>query len=81
MRPALSDRVVQTVFPRCYVANIQPLTDGLRNANFKLQLDCTAESIVPACATAAVAFTNCGAPLAFSVNELTFPLPALLPKK
>ena len=47
MRPPLCERVVQTVFPRCYVANIQPLTDGLRNANFKLQLDCTAESIVP----------------------------------
>ena len=44
---SLRERVVQTVFPRCYVANIQPLTDGLRNANFKLQLDCTAELIVP----------------------------------
>ena len=38
-----------------------------------------AESIVPACATAAVAFTNCGAPALFSLKELTLPLPAFEP--
>ncbi|MGA7560085.1 MAG: phosphotransferase [Terriglobales bacterium] len=33
-------------FPRAHVVDVQPLTDGWRNANFKLRLDCTPEPIV-----------------------------------
>jgi aminoglycoside phosphotransferase (APT) family kinase protein len=40
------ERIVHLVFPHCCVVNTQPLTDGLRNANFKLQLDSTPEFIV-----------------------------------
>lgn len=40
------ERIVHTAFPRCSVLAIQPLTDGLRNANFKLYLDATREVIV-----------------------------------
>ena len=40
------ERIVHTAFPHCRVVNVQPLADGLRNANFKLQLDCTPEPIV-----------------------------------
>jgi len=43
---SLVERIVRTAFPRCHVTGAQPLTDGLRNANFKLQLDTTAEIIV-----------------------------------
>jgi aminoglycoside phosphotransferase (APT) family kinase protein len=39
-------RIVDTAFPRRRVVEIQPLTEGLRNANFKLRLDSTPESIV-----------------------------------
>ncbi len=42
----LLERIIHTAFPRCRVLDVQPLADGLRNANFKLQLDSTAESIV-----------------------------------
>jgi len=31
--------MVHTAFPRCRVTGIQPLGDGLRNANFKLRLE------------------------------------------
>jgi len=31
--------IVGTAFPRCQVVNVQPLTDGFRNANFRLRLD------------------------------------------
>jgi len=44
--PPLLERIVQTAFPRCHVVDVQPLTDGLRNANFKLQLDCVPDSFV-----------------------------------
>jgi aminoglycoside phosphotransferase (APT) family kinase protein len=40
------ERIVHTAFPRGQVAEIQPLGDGLRNANFKLRLDSTPEWIV-----------------------------------
>jgi len=40
------ERIVDTAFPRRRVVEIQPLTEGLRNANFKLRLDSTPESIV-----------------------------------
>jgi aminoglycoside phosphotransferase (APT) family kinase protein len=33
------ERVVRTAFPHCRVAQLRPLTDGFRNANFKVQLD------------------------------------------
>ena len=39
-------RIVDTAFPRRRVVEIQPLAEGLRNANFKLRLDSTPESIV-----------------------------------
>jgi hypothetical protein len=40
------DRIVHTAFPGCRVIEIQPLSDGLRNANFKLRLNSTAELVV-----------------------------------
>jgi aminoglycoside phosphotransferase (APT) family kinase protein len=39
-------RLVRTAFPRCHVAEMQPLTDGFRNANFKVQLDTGALVVV-----------------------------------
>jgi fructokinase len=39
-------RIVDTAFPRRRVVEMQPLTEGLRNANFKLRLDSTPEPIV-----------------------------------
>jgi aminoglycoside phosphotransferase (APT) family kinase protein len=39
-------RIVDTAFPRRRVVEMQPLTGGLRNANFKLRLDSTPESVV-----------------------------------
>jgi aminoglycoside phosphotransferase (APT) family kinase protein len=42
----LLERIVHTAFPHCSVVGIQPLTDGLRNTNFKLYLDSTREPIV-----------------------------------
>ncbi|MGA2425596.1 MAG: phosphotransferase [Terriglobales bacterium] len=41
----LLERLVRTAFPRCHVLQMQPLTDGFRNTNFKVQLD-TGEWIV-----------------------------------
>jgi hypothetical protein len=38
--------MLHTAFPRCHIAAIEQLTDGLRNANFKLQLDSLPEPIV-----------------------------------
>jgi hypothetical protein len=40
------ERIVHTAFPRCRVEDVQPLADGLRDANFKLQLASTPELIV-----------------------------------
>lgn len=40
------ERIVHTAFACCSVAGIQPLTGGLRNANFKLHLDSPRETIV-----------------------------------
>ncbi|MFZ0634002.1 MAG: phosphotransferase [Candidatus Acidiferrales bacterium] len=42
----LVERIVHTAFPRSRVLDIQPLRDGLRNANFKLQLDSPPDPIV-----------------------------------
>jgi|SRR5208282_689486 len=42
----LLERIVQTAFPRAHVIDTTPLTDGWRNANFKLRLDCTPQPIV-----------------------------------
>jgi hypothetical protein len=39
-------RIVDAAFPCRRVVEIQPLTEGLRNANFRLRLDSTPESIV-----------------------------------
>ena len=44
--PEILDRMVHTAFPRCHVIEIQPLGDGLRNANFKLRLDGQPEPMV-----------------------------------
>jgi len=38
--------MARTAFPRCRLADAQPLAGGLRNANFKLQLDSMAEAVV-----------------------------------
>jgi aminoglycoside phosphotransferase (APT) family kinase protein len=42
----LLEQIVHTAFPRAHVVGVQPLTDGWRNANFKLRLDCTPEPFV-----------------------------------
>jgi aminoglycoside phosphotransferase (APT) family kinase protein len=39
-------RIVDIAFPRRRVVEMQPLAEGLRNANFKLRLDSTPESMV-----------------------------------
>jgi aminoglycoside phosphotransferase (APT) family kinase protein len=39
----LLERIVHAALPRGRVVDVQPLGDGLRNANFKLQLDSTPE--------------------------------------
>ena len=44
-RPVL-DRIVHAAFPRCRLLACEPLSDGLRNANFKLQLDPAPEPVV-----------------------------------
>jgi aminoglycoside phosphotransferase (APT) family kinase protein len=44
--PQLLERVVQAAFRRNRVVDIQPLTAGLRNANFKLRLDSVRGSFV-----------------------------------
>jgi aminoglycoside phosphotransferase (APT) family kinase protein len=40
------ERIVDTAFPGRRVIEMQPLAEGLRNANFKLRLDSAPESIV-----------------------------------
>lgn len=42
----LVDRIVHTAFPRSHVSSVRPLTEGWRNANFKLSLDGGPESLV-----------------------------------
>jgi len=42
----LLERIVHTAFPRSRVADVLSLADGLRNANFKLQLDSITDPIV-----------------------------------
>jgi hypothetical protein len=44
--PQVLERIVHAAFPHCRVLKMQPLGDGLRNANFKLHLDSTPELIV-----------------------------------
>jgi len=46
LAPETLDRMVHTAFPRCRVTGIQPLGDGLRNANFKLRLEGQPEPVV-----------------------------------
>ena len=46
LAPEILDRMVHTAFPRCRVVEMQPLGDGLRNANFKLRLDGQPEPVV-----------------------------------
>ncbi len=41
-----AERMVRSAFPRGRILRVQPLAGGLRNANFKLTLDCTAAPIV-----------------------------------
>ena len=40
------ERIVHAAFPRRRVVDMQPLAGGLRNANFKLELDSTPGFIV-----------------------------------
>lgn len=42
----LVKRMLRSAFPHCHAFKMEPLTDGLRNANFKLQLDSEAETII-----------------------------------
>lgn len=42
----LLERMIHTAIPHARILEIQPLLDGLRNANFKLQLDSTPASLV-----------------------------------
>jgi aminoglycoside phosphotransferase (APT) family kinase protein len=44
--PTLLKRIVHTAFPDSQVLEMQPLTDGLRNANFKIRLDSAPEPVV-----------------------------------
>src|SRR3981081_48635 len=44
--PEVVERLVHTAFPRGRVLEIQPLTDGLRNSNFRIRLNCASEWIV-----------------------------------
>ena len=44
--PETLDRMVHTAFPPCRVMGIEPLGDGLRNANFKLRLEGQPEPVV-----------------------------------
>lgn len=39
IQPNVLQEIVETAFPGCNVVAAQPLTDGLRNANFRIQLD------------------------------------------
>jgi aminoglycoside phosphotransferase (APT) family kinase protein len=39
-------KIVETAFPGHSVVEVQPLTDGFRNANFRVQLDSILESVV-----------------------------------
>jgi aminoglycoside phosphotransferase (APT) family kinase protein len=43
---SLLERVVQTAFLHGHVIGAHPLAEGLRNANFKLELDCTPDVVV-----------------------------------
>jgi aminoglycoside phosphotransferase (APT) family kinase protein len=43
---AVLDRIVHAALPQCRLLACEPLSDGLRNANFKLQLDPAAEPAV-----------------------------------
>jgi hypothetical protein len=40
------ERIVHTAFPQGSLLGMQPLADGWRNTNFKLQLDAAPEPIV-----------------------------------
>jgi len=40
------ERIVRAAFPRCRVLSVESLGNGLRNANFKLQLDPVPEPVV-----------------------------------
>ena len=40
------ERIVHTAFPDCHVLSIEPLGDGRRNANFKLQIDPAPQPVV-----------------------------------
>ncbi len=44
--PNVLQKVVETALPGCSAADVQPLTDGFRNANFRIQLDSTPEFVV-----------------------------------
>lgn len=46
LHTSVLDRIVQAAFPRRRVLEIQPLLDGLRNANFKLRIDAKPEWII-----------------------------------
>lgn len=46
LSPELLERVIQGAFPRSHATQVEPLTDGWRNANFKLQLDRVSEPVV-----------------------------------
>lgn len=39
-------KIVETAFKGCTVVDVQPFTDGFRNANFRIRLDSTPEFMV-----------------------------------
>lgn len=46
MPPKVLQEIVRTVFPGCRVVDALPFVDGLRNANFRIQLDSIPQFIV-----------------------------------
>lgn len=46
LAPTVAQKIVKAAFPGCSAIGVQPLTDGLRNANFRIQLDSTPEFVV-----------------------------------
>jgi aminoglycoside phosphotransferase (APT) family kinase protein len=46
LQRAVLQKIVETAFPGHSVVEVQPLTDGFRNANFRVRLDSKLESVV-----------------------------------
>ncbi len=44
--PNVLRKIIETAFKGCNAVDVQPLTDGFRNANFRIRLDSTPEFVV-----------------------------------